>query len=571
MYFRLIILVQMLLITQLANAELFHGVAFPGGEDSFADEVIVYDNKIKNGEPGPMQSQPGQSLGAPNYSASISCASAGVCSYVSLGLAGTLTVRFDNFLTGSGNSSPDLWVFEIGPDVEDTFVEVSKDGSTFFSVGKIGGATSGVDLDAFGYGLEDMFSYVRLTDDPNEGNTTGISVGADIDSIGAISTIQSKNCSLVIEQSSVTTTTTTTIPGEVTGDVYCDHDDPDSPIDELISLTFEYTGSGCPVNYNDQNYCGGAYCDGSLSEMLEPVSVEVLSGKHNCLWRGGCDIYDANPDSGLDILSGIMLGEHFTVTVKPDTQPLHFAPKTKVILSNDGGKETNYIHTSCSQRLAVGDIFGSLTLVAINEEHGTTGTDGDTTTTSEETTYSYVVTNNGDDVLNAQVFDSVFLEVGAPFDLVNGASVTVTHSTDASAVSSISSVIADLDPGIQNCSDTTAPPDTDGDGVLDSDDNCPVVANADQADYNNDGLGDRCDAEIDQDLDGVLNSFDNCPTKPNGNQADIDEDGIGDACDTSFEKPLGCNANSGNYDLLLILLLIVAFSYVRDARLARKV
>src|SRR5690606_28128942 len=35
--------------------------------------------------------------------------------------------------------------------------------------------------------------------------------------------------------------------------------------------------------------------------------------------------------------------------------------------------------------------------------------------------------------------------------------------------------------------------DRDGDGVPDSRDNCPLVANADQADFDGDGIGDVCD------------------------------------------------------------------------------
>jgi hypothetical protein len=37
------------------------------------------------------------------------------------------------------------------------------------------------------------------------------------------------------------------------------------------------------------------------------------------------------------------------------------------------------------------------------------------------------------------------------------------------------------------------PPDADGDGVPDDSDNCPVVANPDQGDNDNDGVGDACD------------------------------------------------------------------------------
>lgn len=40
---------------------------------------------------------------------------------------------------------------------------------------------------------------------------------------------------------------------------------------------------------------------------------------------------------------------------------------------------------------------------------------------------------------------------------------------------------------------TTTGPDTDGDGVPDAEDNCPLIANANQADANLDGIGDACD------------------------------------------------------------------------------
>jgi hypothetical protein len=42
-------------------------------------------------------------------------------------------------------------------------------------------------------------------------------------------------------------------------------------------------------------------------------------------------------------------------------------------------------------------------------------------------------------------------------------------------------------------------PDGDGDGTPDADDNCSVVANADQADANQDGFGDACDADYNED------------------------------------------------------------------------
>ena len=76
-----------------------------------------------------------------------------------------------------------------------------------------------------------------------------------------------------------------------------------------------------------------------------------------------------------------------------------------------------------------------------------------------------------------------------------------------------------------NCST----PDTDGDGVLDTVDNCPAIANPDQVDQDLDGIGNECDPDLDG--DGALNTADNCPLIANADQADLDGDGIGDLCD----------------------------------------
>jgi hypothetical protein len=74
--------------------------------------------------------------------------------------------------------------------------------------------------------------------------------------------------------------------------------------------------------------------------------------------------------------------------------------------------------------------------------------------------------------------------------------------------------------------------DADKDGICDDVDNCPGVANADQADADGDGRGDACDTCTDADKDGVCDDVDNCPAVANADQADADGDGRGDACDT---------------------------------------
>lgn len=168
-------------------AEVIGGVDFPMGAISFADSVFSYSPVIVNGEPTLPFRGANNALGVPNVLGD--CSLQATCGFVSLGNGGNIVLRFlDNLLTGSDTSAPDLWVFEIGSGVEDTFVDISEDGSTWFSVGKVLGSTASVDLDAFGFGSNRSFSYVRLTDDVAQDNFPGETAGADIDAVGAIST-----------------------------------------------------------------------------------------------------------------------------------------------------------------------------------------------------------------------------------------------------------------------------------------------------------------------------------------------------------------------------------------------
>jgi hypothetical protein len=164
------------------------GTDFPQGPASFADQLADYSPVIQNGQPTDFNRQADKALGVPDYLSGGGCTSS-ACTFVSLGDGGSITLRFtDNVLTGSDSSDLDLWIFEVGPDIEDTFVDVSSDGSSWIAVGKVFGSTAGIDVDAYGFGASSSFAYVRLTDDGNEGDQTGISAGADIDAVGAIST-----------------------------------------------------------------------------------------------------------------------------------------------------------------------------------------------------------------------------------------------------------------------------------------------------------------------------------------------------------------------------------------------
>jgi hypothetical protein len=180
------------------------GIDFPDGVSSFADSVIQYDPLFQSG-PGPSDPNfidASVAVGLPDYD------EVGVeMGAVSLGRGGLIELAFaDNRLTNSGDAVDDVHVFEIGPDVEDTFVAIrptaatasmlgvgfDANGDGFYEVGKVFGSTSSIDIDVFlpGFAAGELeFDAVQLIDDRNEGNAGGVTVGADIDSVGAITSV----------------------------------------------------------------------------------------------------------------------------------------------------------------------------------------------------------------------------------------------------------------------------------------------------------------------------------------------------------------------------------------------
>jgi len=73
-------------------------------------------------------------------------------------------------------------------------------------------------------------------------------------------------------------------------------------------------------------------------------------------------------------------------------------------------------------------------------------------------------------------------------------------------------------------------------------DNCPIVKNGDQLDSDGNGRGDACDGDMDG--DGIADADDDCPFISDPLQADSNEDGVGDVCDPNLAVS-GINSGCG--------------------------
>lgn len=124
--------------------------------------------------------------------------------------------------------------------------------------------------------------------------------------------------------------------------------------------------------------------------------------------------------------------------------------------------------------------------------------------------------------------------------------------------------------GLISDNDFVGGTDTDDDGILDTVDNCPTNPNPDQADLDNDTIGDVCDPDIDG--DGANNADDAFPedaTETNdndgddiGDNADMDDDNDGvldtdDTCPLEFGllEDNGCPAANIDEEDIQILVL----------------
>lgn len=144
-------------------------VYLPLGNLSFADSVIVFSP----GEPSGRSPEKGLGPSQGDASLQTDCAL--------LGLGGSVIYFFkDNAITDI--NGPDLYVFEMGQNIEATNLEISKDGVNWVDLGKIEGGTASLDISNFAKKGE-RFNYIRLTDLKSG---FGPPPGADIDAVAAI-------------------------------------------------------------------------------------------------------------------------------------------------------------------------------------------------------------------------------------------------------------------------------------------------------------------------------------------------------------------------------------------------
>lgn len=147
------------------------------------------------------------------------------------------------------------------------------------------------------------------------------------------------------------------------------------------------------------------------------------------------------------------------------------------------------------------------------------------------------------DVDGNSILDAVFANVQSSANrlcLGNGTGGFTCSDVSPDTNDSVSVALGDVD----------GSKDSDGDGIADTEDDCPGTTSGDSVDENG-----CSDAQVDADGDGVCNpgapsdgpsaclGSDNCPTDSNADQADFDSDGEGDACDADDDNDNVTDAN----------------------------
>jgi len=352
----------------------------------------------------------------------------------------------------------------------------------------------------------------------------------------------------------------------------------------ITSTAIAIDNSTVSVTFSELVYGGSSNATSTLEVTDFALSIS-----------GGTATLSSYTPSSITI-SGTTIGLGLSLSGSADgDELLTILPVTDSVFDSQGGtasttQTSNTVNLSPPNSIPT-DISLFSTSIAENESIGTTvgalsTTDSDTLDTH---TYSLVsgsgVTDNasfsisGTNLLSAASFD---YETKASYSIrVQTSDGTATYSKILYI--SISDVEEDSDGdgminSLDNCPTTANADqlDTDGDGVGDACDNCINTSNTNQLDTDGDGTGNACDDDDDNDgvpdlqdifpldasesidsdgdgigdeldpdadNDGVTDENDNCITVANTNQADLDGDGIGDVCDTDADGDGYSNAD----------------------------
>ena len=258
---------------------------------SFADVVIDYRNTCANNDNTDFESATGVADRET----------------VSLGDEGFIILGFtNNLLINSGanegdETTPDLWVFERGPQVEGSFIELrpfdqatidqlidggilDSDNDGYYEFGEIGGSVASIDLDQKIQGLEAAtikFDAIKIIDKP--GNCSSDTPGADIDAVCALSSIEVEICEDGIDND---------------GDGLMDCDDPDcdSVCDEACGFSDEFEGTALDSRWIVINPNAD-----SRIELNGEGDIEMIASPLN----GGSDLWSGANFNGIRLLQPI--------------------------------------------------------------------------------------------------------------------------------------------------------------------------------------------------------------------------------------------------------------------------
>ncbi len=208
----------------------------------------------------------------------------------------------------------------------------------------------------------------------------------------------------------------------------------------------------------------------------------------------------------------------------------------------------------------------TVAVVRVNDAPEITSTAPNTVV--EDETYVYQVGLSDPDDVNNGV-DIAFELSNQPEGMAISRLGLITWPTDENSPASSTITVTVMDGGEDDALPATETFtvsvnfDVDGDGVLNDLDNCRTVANDDQADNEEDGVGDVCDA--DDDNDGMTDEFEEAngldPFDPSDAEEDSDGDGVSnqeefenggdpnvDDTPPSITPPLNLRVNSTGFE-----------------------